>query len=73
MDIILKFHDDYLLTPYVYPKSWNEDWWLRQYLSLFVIVTIDSYLMYLIMSGLVYLFVFDKSLMNHPKFLKVFN
>jgi lathosterol oxidase len=71
MDLILKLHDDYILTPYVYPTSWNEDWWVRQYLSLFAIVTFDSYVMYLVMSGLVYLFVFDKCLMNHPKYLKV--
>ena len=72
MDLILKLHDDYILTPYVYPTNWSEDWWVRQYLSLFVIVTLDSYVMYLVMSGLVYLFVFDKCLLNHPKYLKVY-
>jgi Delta7-sterol 5-desaturase len=71
MDLILKFYDDKVLTPYIYPSTWNEDWWIRQYLSLFIIVTVHSYLIYLLMSGVVYFLVFDKQLTKHPKYLKV--
>lgn len=71
MDLILSFFDQNLFTPHVYPITWSEDWWVRQYISLFSIVTFASYLMYFGISGLSYLFIFDKKLRNHPKFLKV--
>jgi hypothetical protein len=60
MDLILKFYDDLVFTPYVYPHTWDIEWWPRQYLSLFIIVTLHSYLLYLGMSSLSYFFVFDK-------------
>jgi hypothetical protein len=72
MDVILKFYDDKILTPFIYPSNWYEDYWLRQLLSLFVIVSTHSVLLYLILSGTVFYFIFDKNLMNHPKFLKVY-
>ena len=71
MDLILKFYDDLVFTPYVYPTYWDVEWWLRQYISLFVVVTIHSYVLYLAMAGLSYVFIFDKKLLKHPKLLKV--
>jgi lathosterol oxidase len=71
MDLILKFYDDLVFTPYIYPHTWDIEWWPRQYLSLFVIVTIHSYILYLGMSSLSYFFIFDKKLLEHPKLLKV--
>jgi len=71
MDLILKFYDDLVFTPYIYPHTWDIEWWPRQYLSLFIIVTIHSYILYLGMSSLSYFFIFDKKLLEHPKLLKV--
>ena len=71
MDIVLKFYDEHIFTPFVYPVSWKEDYFIRQLFSLFLIVSTHSILMYLTISGLVYYFVFDKEIMKHPKYLKV--
>ena len=71
MDIVLDFADDHLLSPYVYPVSWKEDDFIRQALSLFVIVNLSGYALYLITAYLSYIFMFDKRLMKHPQFLKV--
>ena len=71
MDIILKIYDEYILTPFIYPKYWNENDISRQFLSLIIIVSTHSILLYLAISGSVYYFVYDKNLMKSPKYLKV--
>ncbi|EGA85785.1 Erg3p [Saccharomyces cerevisiae VL3] len=43
---------------------------LREFLSLWVIVTIFGLLLYLFTASLSYVFVFDKSIFNHPRYLK---
>ncbi|XP_014661387.1 PREDICTED: lathosterol oxidase-like isoform X2 [Priapulus caudatus] len=70
MDIVLRATDDYFFTPYVYPQSWQRDDIWRQIISLSLIVNIGGYLLYIIPTTLDYLFIFDKSLMKHPQFMK---
>ncbi|CUM66852.1 uncharacterized protein PRCAT00004536001 [Priceomyces carsonii] len=43
---------------------------VRQALSLLVITTIFGWLLYLIVATLSYIFVFDKNIFNHPRYLK---
>lgn len=71
MDIVLNLHDRYLFTPYVYPTSWPEDNPIRQLISLVILVNIHAVIMYFSLAGFSYYFLFDKSQMNHPLFLKV--
>lgn len=70
MDLVLNAADQYLLTPYVYPASWEEDDVVRQLISLFVIVNIGGYVMYLSLATISFYFIFDRRLMKHPQFLK---
>mmetsp|Transcript_17354 Transcript_17354/g.19428 ORF Transcript_17354/g.19428 Transcript_17354/m.19428 type:complete len:283 (-) Transcript_17354:103-951(-) len=69
MDVVLAPCDQYILSPYVYPETWAEDDLLRQTLSLSVIVLAGAYFLYLGFASLSYVFLFDKSLRKHPKFL----
>lgn len=72
MDIVLKLHDQYIFTPYVYPKEgWPEDNILRQLISLTVLVNIHAVILYFCLAGFSYYFIFDKQQMNHALFLKV--
>ncbi|AQZ15203.1 ERG3 (YLR056W) [Zygosaccharomyces parabailii] len=43
---------------------------VRQVLSLWAIVTVFGWLLYLMSASLSYIFVFDKSIFNHPRYLK---
>jgi len=70
MDVALKTVDEYIFTPYVYPTNWSEDWWARQFLTLFVVVNLGAYLMYFSLSTLSYYTTFDHSLMRDKKFLE---
>jgi lathosterol oxidase len=74
MDIVLNTYDQWILTPYVYPKEgWPEDNILRQLISLTILVNIHGVLLYFLLGGLSYFFLFDKKQMEHPLFLKVNN
>ncbi|KJE89369.1 sterol-C5-desaturase [Capsaspora owczarzaki ATCC 30864] len=70
MDIVLHVADTYLFTPYIYPAEWAEDWWPRQLLSLFFLVNISGYALYLIFATLSYIFIYDKALLRHPRILE---
>ena len=69
MDYILNSFDIYLFTPYFYPKSWDQNWWLRQFISLLIIVNIFGYLMYLTTATISFYTLFDRQLLKHPKLL----
>ncbi|AGO13297.1 AaceriAFR151Cp [[Ashbya] aceris (nom. inval.)] len=43
---------------------------LRQSLSLFVVTTVFGWLLYFLVASFSYVFVFDKSVFNHPRYLK---
>lgn len=70
MDLVLDVCDRHLLTPYVYPKSWSEDYWVRQLITLYVIMAVGGWLMYFTAAAANYLFIFDTRLTKHPLFLK---
>lgn len=70
MDLVLDACDRYFFTPYVYPAGVEPNDWRRQALSLYLITTIGGYIMYITMASFSYFFIFDQSLMQHPKFLK---
>ena len=69
MDIVLEVCDRRLLTPYVYPSSWPEDSLARQALSLWLVVVVGGFLLYISTAWLSYIFLFDKRLTRHPLFL----
>lgn len=72
MDIVLNIYDRWLLTPYVYPQhGWPEDSLVRQVISLTVLINTHAVILYFLLAGLSYMFLFDKRLMAHPLFLKV--
>ena len=69
MDLVLKFFDRWLLTPYVYPAWFEENDWRRQSLSLFFITMTSGPILYFALAGFSYFFVFDHRLMKHKLFL----
>uniref|UniRef100_A0A3Q1EMM3 Sterol-C5-desaturase n=1 Tax=Acanthochromis polyacanthus TaxID=80966 RepID=A0A3Q1EMM3_9TELE len=71
MDHVLNIADYYVLTPYVYPTSWPEDWAVRQIISLWVVTNLGALFIYLGFGGLSFYYVFDHKLMKHPQFVKV--
>ena len=70
MDLVLDACDYFFFTPYVYPAGLDPNDWRRQALSLYLITTIGGYIMYITMASFSYVFIFDRLLMQHPKFLK---
>ena len=70
MDLVLDAYDRFVLTPYLYPASFESTDWRRQLLSLVLITTISGYVIYFSCSTFSYFFIFDRSLMKYPKFLK---
>jgi len=70
MDGVLAYCDSQFLTPYVYPASWPEDNILRQFVSLFFLMTIGGSIVYLLPAALNYYFIYDHRLRKHPLFLK---
>ena len=69
MDLILNFWDTHFLTPYVYPASWSEDSLSRQFLTLYVILSVGGWLIYFCTAALSYIFLFDKRYKTHPNYL----
>lgn len=69
MDLVLDVCDYYFLTPHVYPTSWSENSIYRQFLSLYVIVTIGGWLLYMSFAAISYFFLFDHRLKSHTLFL----
>ncbi|XP_077985753.1 lathosterol oxidase-like [Glandiceps talaboti] len=70
MDIVLDLADKSVFTPYVYPLDWSEDNWLRQFLSLLVIVNMGGYFLYLSTATVSYYFIYDHRLLKHPQILE---
>ena len=70
MDLILEKLDAYFLTPYVYPSDWHEDDWKRQLLTLFLLMNVGGWLLYMISASFSFLFIFDRRLMQHPLILE---
>lgn len=69
--------DVYGLTPYLmdftpttFASLLPRNNFLRELLSLWAVVTVFGWLLYLGAASLSYIFVFDKSIFNHPRYLK---
>ncbi|EPX74625.1 C-5 sterol desaturase Erg31 [Schizosaccharomyces octosporus yFS286] len=71
MDYLLDLADHYVLDS-VYDQAYPlaRDNILREAISLFFLTWMGGFLLYITFSSLSYRYVFDKSLMKHPKFLK---
>lgn len=69
MDLVLNVADEHVLSPYLYPASWPEDWWPRQVLSLLLIVNVSGYLLYFTLATLSYVLVYDHRLLRHRRIL----
>ncbi|KAH0108161.1 sterol delta 5,6-desaturase ERG3, partial [Aureobasidium melanogenum] len=57
-------------SSYAYMSRWPRDNIARQAISLFLITWVFGLLNYFVCAGLSYIFVFDKTTVHHPKFLK---
>lgn len=71
MDVVLEIADRNVFTPFLYPKCWPENYWLRQFLSLNFIACLGAVVIYFLFGTLSFCFVFDKRLLRHPLMLKV--
>lgn len=71
MDLVLNVLDQHVFTPYVYPTSWPEHDIVRQLISLYLIVVVGGYILYLSLATISFYTIFDRRLMKHPQFLKV--
>lgn len=70
MDLVLGILDQNLLTPYVYPATWPENDLFRQFLSLLVVTNVGGVTLYFCLASFSFLFVFDRTLMQHPLILE---
>src|SRR5438045_431712 len=66
MNVTSSFEDNTFFQHHSFPR----DNIYRQFLSLNIITNFFAYFFYFFFASLSYFFVFDKELMNHPKFLK---
>ncbi|EYE97272.1 sterol desaturase family protein [Aspergillus ruber CBS 135680] len=57
-------------SKYAYMSAWPRNNIYRQFLSFFLIVWIFGLITYFICASLSYIFIWDKSTVHHPKFLK---
>ncbi|KAL2862984.1 sterol desaturase family protein [Aspergillus lucknowensis] len=57
-------------SKYAYLSAWPRNNIYRQFLSFFLIVWIFGFIVYFISATLSYMFVWDKTTVKHPKFLK---
>lgn len=69
MDIVLRYADDNVFTPYVYPSSWPEGGALRQIISLLIVTNLGATAIYLFFGMLSYYLIFDHTLKKHPQYL----
>lgn len=51
------------------PNTWPRDDWMRQYVACFLLLGVGGSFFYLLFSCLSWIFIFDKKLRKHPKFL----
>ena len=70
MDLVLDVLDRHLLTPYIYPTSWPEDYIIRQAITILAILSIGGIIMYLSFAIVSFFLIFDHRLTKHPLFLK---
>ncbi|KAF7332021.1 Fatty acid hydroxylase [Mycena kentingensis (nom. inval.)] len=59
-----------VLTPPLYASAWPRDYLPRQILSLSVLTLVGIHLLYFLIAGLSYKFIFNHEMRKHPRFLK---
>ncbi len=69
MDLVLDVADEYFFTPYVYPASLPPTNMIRQFISFFAFICTGGALLYLIPGLIAYIFLFDKRLRQHKRFI----
>ena len=69
MDIFIKPLDEFVLTPYVYPETWKELDIERQVVTVFSVLVIGGFLLYVFVAGFAYVTLFDKEIRKHKFFL----
>jgi lathosterol oxidase len=75
MDIVLEWTEANILTG-VYDTliphkwEWSQDYWLRQYISLFLILTFGGYILYFVLDITSYILLFNKEIRKNKHFLK---
>ncbi|EGY14824.1 hypothetical protein VD0002_g5929 [Verticillium dahliae] len=57
-------------TDAAFESSWDRDNVVRQLMTLYAITVVFGFLTYFIFASLSYVFIFDKKILTHPKFLK---
>lgn len=57
-------------SEYAYMSRWDRDNVFRQFVSLYIITWIFGLVIYFTFASLSYMFIFDKTTVNHPKYLK---
>jgi len=72
MDHVLNNLDPYFFDSFygTYLPTWNRDYWVRQYCTIAFIWWLGGTLSYLLISGVSYIFLFDKTSRKSPKFLE---
>jgi len=72
MDHVLNNADAFALDDFYgkYFPGWERDYWVRQYISIAFIWWVGGTLSYLLISGLSYIFLFDKETRKDKRFLK---
>jgi lathosterol oxidase len=75
MDIVLDICDEHIFNSLYqhsfFPTSFHHaDYLPRQFISLYAITNISAFVLYLSVASINYFLFFDKSLEQHPKFLK---
>ncbi|KAJ9660685.1 c-5 sterol desaturase [Neophaeococcomyces mojaviensis] len=57
-------------SEYAWESAWSRDYTPRQFIELFLIVWLFGVILYFVCATLSYVFVFDKTTFQHPKYLK---
>lgn len=74
MDIVLQFYDNLFLSPYIFSKlDWPENYPVRQFISLNILVNINAAALYMLLACANYYFIFDRAWLRHPLYLRVSN
>eukprot|EP01100_Stratorugosa_tubuloviscum_P002065 TRINITY_DN1475_c1_g1_i1.p1 TRINITY_DN1475_c1_g1~~TRINITY_DN1475_c1_g1_i1.p1 ORF type:complete len:305 (+),score=106.60 TRINITY_DN1475_c1_g1_i1:66-980(+) len=68
MDVVLELWDNFIFD-YCYPISWSRDMIFRQMVSLYFILTIGGWLLYLTLASFSYFFIFNKNLKKHKLYI----
>ena len=69
MDLVIAPLDELVLTPHVYPAWLPPDALARQCVTVYSTLVLAGLVMYFVLGGLSYKYLFDHDIRRHPKFL----